>query len=330
MERTLKLHQEGGFTPAFTTNAHDLNAQLKALWKIARRGVSVFLHGESGSGKTLLAKDVHDASERASRPFVVVDCASLPPELIESELFGHKKGAFTSAVSDRTGLIETADGGTVFLDEISELPLALQAKLLRAVEKGRIRKVGCSEEIEVDVRWISATHGDLAELVGKKLFRLDLYYRLCQFTVHISPLRERASDITMLAEAFFESHDTSLEERCTPAAIRSLKEWRWPGNVRELLSVLEVTNALVTEAQIDDVDIRFERSIQIEGQGSSAASSFGENVGIRVGARLEDAERALIEATLRSLKGNKSATAIQLHISVGKLNNLIKKFNIRA
>ncbi|MCB0323659.1 MAG: sigma-54-dependent Fis family transcriptional regulator [Bdellovibrionales bacterium] len=329
MSTDLQVVQEDMFAPAFMTRSAVLTSCLGELWKLARSDTSLFFCGESGTGKTLLAEDVHNASARAGGPFVVVDCTSLPAGLIESELFGHVKGAFTSAVSNRCGLISAANGGTVFLDEISELPSELQAKLLRVVQHGRLRPVGTSEEQTVDVRWICATHADIPQLIEENRFRVDLFYRLCQWTLTIPALRDRPEDIKLHAEHFFARRDASLEERCTDAAVRKLLDHRWPGNVRELESVLGVADVLVEGRPIEPDDLALNRAIHVPGAGSSAATRFGQNVGIRVGVSLDDAQRALTQATLRSMNGNITAAALQLGTTPRRLSRLLKQWNLQ-
>ncbi len=204
---------------------------------VANTDASVVLRGESGSGKEVVARALHANSARKAKPFLAVNCAALPGELLESELFGHTKGAFTGAQVARKGLFETADGGTLFLDEIAEMPLPLQAKLLRAVQDGEIRRVGESQPIHVDVRIVCATHQDLQQCVREKRFREDLYFRLKVFTLVVPPLRERAEDIPVLAAMFLqqEAHTGGF----TPKAMAALTKYPWPGNVRELQNAVK-------------------------------------------------------------------------------------------
>ncbi len=199
---------------------------------IANTNASVVLLGESGSGKEVVARALHANSERSVKPFVAVNCSALPGELLESELFGHAKGAFTGAQRARRGLFETADGGTIFLDEIAEMPLALQAKLLRALQDGEIRRVGESQPIHVDARILCATHQNLHQCVVERRFREDLYFRLKVFALVVPPLRERPEDIPILANMFLtqEGHRGGF----TPKALALLVRYAWPGNVREL------------------------------------------------------------------------------------------------
>lgn len=211
--------------------------------RVAKSDATVFLQGESGTGKELFAKAIHFESHRAAGPFVPINCAAIPDTLLESELFGYEQGAFTGALkSGKRGLFEIAQGGTLFLDEIGDLPLHLQAKLLRVLEERKVRRVGGSKTNPIDVRIITATNRNLAEMTSKGLFREDLYYRLHVIPIHIPPLRERIHDIPMLAQ-FFMQKITRISNRpnmlLSPSAIRALQAHHWPGNVRELQNVLE-------------------------------------------------------------------------------------------
>ncbi|MBX6332305.1 MAG: sigma-54-dependent Fis family transcriptional regulator, partial [Gemmatimonadaceae bacterium] len=217
--------------------------------KVARHPSTVLLTGESGTGKELIARLIHRASPRAAEPFVAVNCGAIPEPLLESELFGHAKGAFTGAITDKAGLFEEANGGTLFLDEIGELPLALQVKLLRALQEGEVRRVGANTARRVDVRVIAATNRDLAADVASGRFRGDLYYRVNVVTIRLPALRERREDIPELALHFLRQTNARLGlsvELISPAAMRLLMEYPWPGNVRELENVIE--RALVLTA----------------------------------------------------------------------------------
>ena len=212
------------------------------LARVAPMEASVLIHGETGTGKELVARAIHDASPRAQKPFVVVDCAALPENLLDAELFGHTKGAFTGAVGARTGAIETADGGTVFLDEIGELPIPMQPKLLRVLESRTVRRVGESAHRTVDVRFISATHRDLLRMVGTNEFREDLYFRLSVIPVEVPPLRDRTEDIEALVQHFWRS--SGGEGHVDPQLMRELVNRAWRGNVRELRNFVDRAKAL--------------------------------------------------------------------------------------
>jgi two-component system response regulator GlrR len=217
------------------------------LARIARSPASVLIEGETGTGKELVARAIHDASPRAGRPFVVIDCGALPENLLDAELFGHVRGAFTGAVDGRAGAIESAEGGTVFLDEVGELPLGVQPKLLRVLESRTVRRLGQNEHRPVDVRVISATHRDLRTMVNNRAFREDLYFRLAVLPVRVPPLRERPGDIIALAQHFLPRESAGS---VTPQLMRELVTRPWLGNVRELRNVLERVAALGADAEL--------------------------------------------------------------------------------
>ena len=218
-----------------------LDALCEMAQRIARHDLSVLILGESGTGKELMARAIHYASPRLAGPFVVENCAAIPDTLLESELFGHKRGAFTGAVDDHVGLFQRAHGGTVFLDEIGEMSPALQAKLLRVLETGRFRRVGGTKDLHSDVRFIAATNRDLEGMCSAGLFREDLYYRLSAFVLKVAPLRERDGDIALLAEHFLRTRDFSrhASKSWSRAALDLLMSYSWPGNVRELRNAVE-------------------------------------------------------------------------------------------
>ncbi len=223
---------------------------------VARVGASaanVLLLGESGTGKELVARAVHQASTRVNQPLVVVDCASLPETLFESELFGHEKGAFTGAHGLKAGLVEAANGGTLFLDEVGDIPLAMQVKMLRFLESGTYRRVGSTELRHADVRLISATHRDLTAMVADGRFRQDLYYRLSTFPIHLPALRERGQDVPLLAASLLARVAGGRKLGIEPAALRLLAAYPFPGNVRELRNVLERA-ALLSDGELIEVD----------------------------------------------------------------------------
>jgi transcriptional regulator with GAF, ATPase, and Fis domain len=232
-EVRMPLPEIVGDTPALREMAHMLKMA-------AAHNVNVLIEGETGTGKELVAKAVHRLSPRASKPFAVLNCAAIPEHLLEAELFGHTRGAFTGAVTSRTGRIEAAHGGTLFLDEIGEMPMALQAKMLRFLESGEIQKVGENDVSRVDVRIVAATHQPLEENAQKRLFRLDLYYRLAVFPLHVPSLRERREDIPMLVEHFLRRFGQDAP-RCSidAAALDYLMSYDWPGNVRQLGHALQ-------------------------------------------------------------------------------------------
>ncbi len=229
---------------------------------VAPRSATVLIEGETGTGKEVVAKAVHRLSSRAMKPFVVLNCAAIPESLLEAELFGHTRGAFTGAVQSRTGRIETADGGTLFLDEIGEMPLSLQAKMLRFLECGELQRVGDNETTRVDVRIIAATHQPLEQRAEERAFRLDLYHRLAVFPLEVPSLRERKEDLSLLVHFFLsEMGRRAPLKAITSAAMDRLRAHDWPGNVRELMHVLERGSILAEDsAEISENDIRIRRS----------------------------------------------------------------------
>jgi two-component system response regulator PilR (NtrC family) len=226
---------------------------LKMMERIASTTSNVLVVGESGTGKELVARQLHDWSDRAKKPFVAVNCGAIPENLIESELFGHKRGSFTGAVADKPGLFEVASGGTLFLDEIGELPLSMQVKLLRAIQSRTIRRVGGNEDQKIDVRLIAATNRNLEKMVADGTFREDLYYRLNVLMLTTPPLRERVEDIPILVEHFFKKCAAKFGKELqgvTPEAMQALESYPWPGNVRELENQVERAVALETDVKI--------------------------------------------------------------------------------
>ncbi len=232
---------------------------MSILYRVASTSSTVLLLGESGVGKDCAARYIHQNSSRSKEPFVVVDCGVLGESVIESELFGHEKGAFTGADRRKIGLFEAADRGTLFIDEIGELPLHLQTKLLRVLETGSIRRLGGNEYIDVDVRIIAATNRDPMAMLQQKSFREDLYYRLCAFPINLPPLRERKGDIPLLAESFLEQLDQSYPRKpLSPDVIEKLLSYDYPGNIRELKNVIERARILATDSLIGPQHILFE------------------------------------------------------------------------
>jgi transcriptional regulator with PAS, ATPase and Fis domain len=223
--------------------------------KAARSEANILVVGESGTGKELIARAIHANSPRVGKPFVPVDCASMPEQLLESELFGHEKGAFTGAVRSKPGLLEVAHGGTLFLDEIAELPVALQVKLLRALQERQIRRVGGTGLLDVDVRLVSATNRDLREAVSKGQFREELYYRVNVIAVQLPPLRERAGDVRLLVQAFLKRYGDGRISEMEAEALAALERYRWPGNVRELQNVVERACALAEDERLTSGDL---------------------------------------------------------------------------
>jgi DNA-binding NtrC family response regulator len=277
---------------------------------------AILIQGESGTGKELVARALHRASERAERPLVVINCAALPETLLESELFGHEKGSFTGAVSAKQGLFELADGGTLFIDEIGEMPGSLQAKLLRVLEDGSMRRVGSLKERRVNVRLLAATNRNLAKEVQAGRFREDLYYRINVLSFELPPLRRRSGDIPLLVQRFL-GDDWQIE----PEAMRALEQYPWPGNVRQLINVLERAKILADPPTIGLVDFP-EELVRAELSPGNPAAEAGDD--------LASIEKAHVVEVLRREKGNKARAARALGINRRSLYRLLDKYQIEA
>ena len=283
---------------------------------------TVLLTGESGTGKDLLAKVIHYASDRSSRPFMNITCSALPEQLLESELFGHERGAFTDARMQKKGLLETADGGTVFLDEIGEMTPALQAKLLRFLEEKSFKRVGGSSDIRVDVRVIAATNRDLDKEVGSHHFRADLFFRLNVLPIVVPPLRAHAEDIPLLVEYFIDIFNTEFRKRvlgATPAAYALLQSYGWPGNVRELRNVIERAMLLSDGDRLDA------RDFSAMAKAVSAGSEFELPA---AGVDLEKIERSLLVQALRRSNGNQTRAGAMLGLNRDQIRYRIEKFGL--
>jgi len=284
----------------------------------------VLITGESGTGKELVARAIHFRGSFANRPFVAVDCGSLVPTLIESELFGYEKGAFTGATKARTGLFQSADGGTIFLDEIGELPLEMQAKLLRVLQEKEVRPVGSNQRIKVDVRVIAATNRDLEQEYRTGAFRKDLYFRLNVVTLHVPALRERRSDIPMLAHWFLERCAPGRSVQVTNAAMKSLLQYDWPGNVRELENCMQRAVAL-GDHQLLDLDDLPPAIAASPHPGEIAEANSADELSTT---DLEDIERTTIERVFQQVKGDKALAGKMLGISRATLYRKLKRYNI--
>ncbi|MFW6067666.1 MAG: sigma-54-dependent transcriptional regulator [Myxococcota bacterium] len=291
--------------------------------RIAPTDATVLITGESGTGKELVARAVHANSRRSDRPFVSVNCAAITETLLESELFGHARGAFTGAVTSRKGLFEEANGGTFFFDEIAETPPSFQAKLLRAIQEGEIRRLGENRSIEVDVRIIAATNQNLSEAIAEKRFREDLYYRLNVARFVLPPLRERREDIPLLVDHFLEKYGRKMRRRVRlgDGVLEYLMKYDYPGNIRELENLVEQGVALAVEGEIrlDDIippEIR-------EQQPKTAARSNRSLQDV-----VEQAERETIEEVLREVDGNKERAAEVLGLSSTTLWRKMKRLNV--
>ncbi|HEY6308397.1 MAG TPA: sigma-54 dependent transcriptional regulator [Candidatus Angelobacter sp.] len=297
---------------------------LRMISRLKDTRTPVLITGESGTGKELVARAIHFRGSFANRPFVAVDCGSLVPTLIESELFGYEKGAFTGALRSKTGLFQSANGGTIFLDEIGELPLEMQAKLLRVLQEKEVRPVGSNQKAKVDVRVVAATNRDLETEYRNGTFRKDLYFRLNVVTVHLPSLRERRSDIPMLAHWFLDRYAPDTSMQVTNAAMKSLLQYDWPGNVRELENCVERAVALGDSKLIDVGDL----PPAIASASPSPESATGTITGAVSSTDLEDIERATIERVFEQVKGDKAMAGKMLGISRATLYRKLKRYNI--
>ncbi len=308
--------------------------------KLARNQAPVYIAGESGVGKELVARLIHEQGPRAGGPFVPVNCGAIPSELMESEFFGHKKGSFTGAGADKEGLFQAAHGGTLFLDEVAELPLHMQVKLLRAIQEKAVRPIGAREEVPVDVRILSATHKDLAALVEQGLFRQDLFYRINVIELRVPPLRERRGDVSLLAEFILHSlarKSGGQPYRLLPAAQQALETYDFPGNVRELENILERATAMCDGEQIDAGDLmlpqRLPRTETVPAAhaqpapiaASAPASATGDG---GLDDYISNLERGAIVKALEESRYNKTAAAKKLGITFRALRYKLKKLGI--
>ena len=297
--------------------------------QVAPSKAAVLITGESGVGKELVARAIHELSPRREAPFVAINCAALPESLMESELFGHEKGAFTGALQRRQGCFELADGGTLLLDEIGDMPVNTQAKLLRVLEDGRVRRLGGDRETDVDVRLIAATNRKVEDAVADGELREDLYYRLNVFHIHLQPLRERKEDILPIAEALIQAHNKKHGCKVVdihPDVIEQFRLHSWPGNVRELRNVLERAVILAGEGTILPSHlVGFGR----DGSRPQVAPADPDSVLLPVGTTVRDAEKALLLKTLDHTDNNKTRAAKILEISLKTLHNKLKEYGDR-
>jgi len=302
----------------------NFEALLRSARMIAATDVTVLVVGETGTGKEVLAHALKEHSPRANKPFITLNCAALPEALAESELFGHRKGAFTGAVSGQIGRLQAADGGTVFLDEVDSLPVALQAKLLRFLETGEIQPVGETHTLNVDVRIIAATNANLQEKISRGEFRKDLYYRLNVVPIEIPPLRERMGDIQLLLQHFmkqFAEEHKLPEASFSKAALGRLTAYAWPGNVRELRNVCERLSILLAGRTIDEGNLPLEIVNRVPSQ--KPVFDLPE-----LGIDLEKVEMDLIRQALLRTNGNRSRSARLLGISRDTLLYRMQKYGI--
>ena len=298
--------------------------------KVADTPANVLILGESGTGKELVARAIHGNSARKTKPFVAINCGGIPENLLESELFGCMKGSFTGAFADRAGLFEVARGGTIFLDEIAELPVILQVKLLRVVQEKTVRRIGGSEDIKVDVRIISATNQDLHDKVRRGEFREDLYFRLNVIPIHIPPLRKRREDIPLLVQYFIEKYTREFGKevkRISAYALELLLRYPFPGNIRELENIIERSVALESSSIILPENL----VIAEEAKGAAATPGYpGEfpEDGVDLNRELERFEREIIRKALEKAKGSKTKAASLLGVSFPSLRHRLEKLNM--
>ena len=306
-------------TTSITGQSNAVKQLTKHIEKLARSQAPVFIHGESGSGKERVAKMIHEQGSRADAPFIPVNCGAIPAELMESEFFGHIKGSFTGANTDKQGLFQAADGGTLFLDEIAELPIHMQVKLLRAIQEKAIRSVGSSHEIPIDVRLLSASHKDLAAQVKQGHFREDLYYRINVIDLSVPSLRERAEDIPLLTEQILQSLTSKSGLETVPVldkkALSALADYKFPGNIRELENILERALAMAESDLITLEDLHLKPD---QATITKEASTLD----------LASQEEHAIRQALEKTRWNKTAAAKQLGLSLRQLRYRLEKLHI--
>ena len=300
---------------------------------VAPTGSTVVVHGESGTGKELVARAIHACSARSGNPFVSINCGAFPETLLESELFGYVRGAFTGATQNKRGLLEVAQGGTIFLDEISEMSLGMQVKLLRVLQERCIRPLGGTTEVPIDVRIIAATNRDLAQMVAENIFREDLYYRITVIPIHVPPLRERREDIPLLAAAFLKRYAPPAGKsisRISAGSLRQMIEYSWPGNVRQLENSIERAVALETSDELHveiPMDKQKAKAAAVNGHSSLPVLGLPPE-GMDLTRHIADIERSLIESALQQSGGVQTRAAELLRLSYRSFRHLLKKYDI--
>jgi two-component system response regulator PilR (NtrC family) len=324
-------------------NAPAMGRLREMISRVARSQAPVHISGESGTGKELVARMIHASGPRADDPFVPVNCGAIPSELMESEFFGHKRGSFTGAITDKIGLFPSAEGGTLFLDEVADLPLHMQVKLLRVIQEKTVRAIGEQRESPIDVRILSATHKNLADLVAQAKFREDLFYRINVIELRVPALRERAEDIPDLADAIVRRLSRRLgiaPPVITPEALAILCRFSFPGNVRELENVLERALALCNQGRVDVGDLQLRSVARLEVADAQTSQTLARTAGAAdepgalapighgLGEQLEDVERAAIVKALEQARYNKTAAAKSLGMTFRALRYRIKKLGI--
>jgi DNA-binding NtrC family response regulator len=330
-ERLKRQLSYQGFLGDMVGTSGPMRQIFSVIQQVAPSSASVLITGESGTGKELVAGTIHKLSPRASGPFVAINCAALPENLIESELFGHEKGSFTGALGRHTGCFEQANHGTLLLDEIGEMPLAMQAKLLRVLEEQKVRRLGGTTETPIDVRVLAATNRPIQESIDGKFLREDLYYRLNVFTIALPPLRQRKDDIPALTETILRDvnrkHDTRVAE-VHPSVMERLVNYSWPGNVRELRNILERAAIVAQEGTILPAHLSRTLGVQPDQRQPAEVEPVDNTSSIRVesGKQLSEVEKAYIQLTLKSTNNNKTRAAEILGISTRTLHNRLSEF----
>jgi transcriptional regulator with GAF, ATPase, and Fis domain len=311
--------------PEVVGQSRSIRAVLRRILKVAPSDTTVLLSGETGTGKELLASCIHRHSQRRDRPFIAINCAAIPAGLLESELFGHEKGAFTGAQNRKPGKFELADGGTLFLDEIGDMPLEIQSKILRALEERRIERLGGLHPINVDVRFIAATNTSLLDQVQQGLFRKDLYYRLNGFPIYLPPLRKRREDIPLLAEHFLAQAAPDKSKRLTSESLQTLIAHDWPGNIRELQNTVQ-SAALMAESAIESIHFG-----PIIGSVLIPPTDVADStVNLSLDEKLELYEKSMLIDALNHAKGVQKIAARTLRIKERSLWHRLKKYGIEA
>jgi two-component system response regulator HydG len=326
IELQRQLNERFGFEGVIG-NSPEMHAVVSRLRQVAPTPATVLITGESGTGKELVAKAIHNNSPRRYKPFVPLNCAALSENILESELFGHVKGAFTGADRERKGWFEHANGGTLFLDEVGDIPLSTQVKLLRTIETGEVVRVGTNEPVKVNVRLISATNRDLSEATAKQTFRQDLYHRIKVVSVKLPPLRSRREDMPLLIDYFLKEFSSSHERpipTITAAVRRALQSYSWPGNVRELKNVIE-SMVVIDSDGILDVDDLTEDLIATTPPAPEGGASSASHL---IGRPLEEVEKYYIAETLKLTNGNREEAAKLLGIGERTLYRKIKEYEI--
>ncbi len=321
---------DAGAVPGLIGSSASMQRIYKLVGQVARSDASVLLVGESGTGKELIARAIYANSPRAARPYVAINCAAIPDTLLESELFGHERGAFTGALTQRIGKFERADGGTLFLDEIGDMPLALQAKLLRILQNGEFQRLGADQTLHTNVRVIAATNKDLTAMVKAKTFREDLFYRLNVVMIQLPPLRDRVEDVLPLAEYFLHREAKDRRVKFSGAAKKALQNHRWPGNVRELENVVQRAVVCASADTILPTDF----SLEPDGPASTSADNPDWWQGLLAsssdGDLLAAGEKMLVERALRESDGNVQKAAEILGVTRAALRTRIDRHGLKA